>query len=263
MISQSAGMTFRFRDAEIIVGANVGASSGSISSAAVVCSARVRSTTDSTGGTSPSTARRNAATSGWICCCGRYAAIRSIRRAALTSALSAIPGIDAWPERPCTRDVERRGQLLGRPDDVVGLAAEHEPVAAALVDREVAADRVRMLRAEPREPEAVAHLLVGRRREDEVAGGLESLACERRDRDGARRDLALHVERTAAPDLVVAHLAGERRHRPLACVGEHDVGVAEEEERRPVAASADPRDEVRPLGHARVESRTRSPFASR
>jgi hypothetical protein len=31
--------------------------------------------------------------------------MRSIRRAPLTSALSAIPGIDACPDRPCTEMV--------------------------------------------------------------------------------------------------------------------------------------------------------------
>ena len=95
-------MTFRLREAEIIVGENVGVSSGSISSAAVRCSAAALATTSPAEGTSPSTVRRNASTSGWICGSGSYAAIRSIRRAALTSALSAIPGIEAWPERPWT-----------------------------------------------------------------------------------------------------------------------------------------------------------------
>ena len=42
-------MTFRFCDAEIIVGANVGASSGSTSSAASGCTARARSSDDVRG----------------------------------------------------------------------------------------------------------------------------------------------------------------------------------------------------------------------
>ena len=105
-ISQSAGMTLRFREAEIIVGANVGASSGSINSATVASRSRARATTSPGLGTSPSSARRKTSTSSWICGSGRYAAIRSTRRAALTSALSAMPGIDAWPERPCTRTLK-------------------------------------------------------------------------------------------------------------------------------------------------------------
>ena len=40
---------------------------------------------------------------------------------------------------------------------------------------------------------------------------------------------------------------------PLGGVGEHDVGVREERKRRPVAGPADAGDEVRALGHARVE----------
>ena len=40
---------------------------------------------------------------------------------------------------------------------------------------------------------------------------------------------------------------------PLGVVGEDDVGVREEGERRAVTGPADARDEVRALGHARVE----------
>ena len=46
-------------------------------------------------------------------------------------------------------------------------------------------------------------------------------------------------------------------------VGEHDVGVAEEEQRRAVAAAADARDEVRALGDASRTSSHSTPFASR
>ena len=109
--------------------------------------------------------------------------------------------------------------------------------------------------AQPLEAEhlALAHLLVGGRREDQVAGRLEPLARERRDRDRVRRHLALHVERAAAPDAAVPQLARPRVDRPLGRVGEDGVGVREQEQRRPVARPPDPRDEVRPLGHARVE----------
>ena len=67
-----------------------------------------------------------------------------------------------------------------------------------------------------------------------------------------RRDLILHVERAASPDLVVDEIARPGVAIPLGRIGEHRVRVAEERERRPVAP-LDPRDEVRPLGHARVE----------
>ena len=149
--------------------------------------------------------------------------------------------------------VERRRQLLGGGADVVDAVAEVEPVAGALVDGVVAAHRIRVLLAQPLQAEAVADLLVGGRGEDQVAGGPEALAGERGDRDGVRRDLALHVQGAPAPDLVGAHLAREGRHRPLARIGEDDVGVGEQEQRRPVAGAPDPGDEARPLGHAGVE----------
>ena len=85
---------------------------------------------------------------------------------------------------------ERRGHLL-RHRRLVDRPAvlELDPLAAALVDREVAANGVGMLLAQPLEAEAVADLLVGGRREDQVAARPEALARERRDRDGVRRDL--------------------------------------------------------------------------
>jgi hypothetical protein len=50
-------------------------------------------------------------------------------------------------------------------------------------------------------------LLVGCGDEDEVTGGLEAFAGERRDRHCARGYFPLHVERTATPDLAVADRA--------------------------------------------------------
>src|SRR5581483_4226889 len=120
------------------------------------------------------------------------------------------PGHRCMPRPAAHVDAERSGHLLRRSADVVAAARELDALAGSFVDREVAADGVGMLAAEPREAEVVADLLVGGRSEDQVAGRLEALTRERGDRDRARRDLALHVERAAAPDLVVADLAGER-----------------------------------------------------
>ena len=107
---------------------------------------------------------------------------------------------------------------------------------------------------EPLEPVAGTDLLVGGGDEDEVAGAAPAFACERRQRDRRRRDFALHVERSASPDLAVwDQLTPEGIALPLGGVGEHDVGVREERKRRPVAGPADAGDEVRALGHARVE----------
>jgi hypothetical protein len=110
-----------------------------------------------------------------------------------------------------------------------------------------------MLAAEPREAVVGAHLLVGGRDEDHVAGGLEAFPRERGDGDGARSRLTLHVKRAAAPDLVVAQLSRPRIDAPLRRVGEHGVGVREEEQPWPSAAPWNPRDQVRPLRHLRVQ----------
>ena len=102
--SQRPGMTFRFCDAAIIVGATVIPSSGSTISAATGSIARAAASA-SLGRRHRvgRRASRNPSVSGISTGSGANAPSRSISRAALTSALSAIPGIEPWPLRPWTR----------------------------------------------------------------------------------------------------------------------------------------------------------------
>ena len=111
MTSQIAGMTFRFFEALIIVGESVSESNGSTISAKNSPIARAcSSATRGDAGRSPVTASSSASTSGVRCCSGTYSPRAVINGAAFTSALSAIPGIDACPLRPCTR--RRKGALI-------------------------------------------------------------------------------------------------------------------------------------------------------
>src|SRR5205807_3255283 len=79
------------------------------------------------------------------------------------------------------------------------------------------------------------------------------LASERGDRDGARRNLALHVERSSPPDLSIPQLAAEGVSRPLGGIGENDIRVREEQQRRTVAATGDAGEEIRPLRNPGVQ----------
>ena len=111
VISQSAGITLRFSEACAFVGATVIASSGSISSPAsgeTALAARERIVR----GRDLAEQRLQEALH-----LGDQLRRRPRRRraarssgAALTSALSAIEGIDACPLRPCTRS--RNGELI-------------------------------------------------------------------------------------------------------------------------------------------------------
>ena len=83
---------------------------------------------------------------------------------------------------------------------------------------------------EPLEAEPVADLFVGRGDEDEIAGAAPAFARQGRDGDGARHDLALHVEGAAAPDVPVDELAAERIALPFRRLGEHDIGMGEHRE---------------------------------
>ena len=110
MISQTAGITFRFSDACATVGETVIPSNGSISSPASGETAVAAASASAGAGTEPSAAWKNASTSGTSCGSTVKRPSRSISGAALTSALSAIDGIDACPLRPSTRS--RNGEVI-------------------------------------------------------------------------------------------------------------------------------------------------------
>ena len=96
MTSQTAGTTFRFCDAVAMVGESVIESRGSTSSASRGATARARSSASAGDvGRSPVTVSSKASTSGIRCSSGLYVPSAAISGAAFTSALSAMPGIDA------------------------------------------------------------------------------------------------------------------------------------------------------------------------
>ena len=99
---------------------------------------------------------------------------------------------------------ERCAELLGGRAEPPRTPIELDAVAGTFVDAEVGADCFGMRLAEPLRAEACADLLVGRGGEDQLAGRLESLSRQRRNRDCLRRDLSLHVERASTPHLAVA-----------------------------------------------------------
>ena len=153
---------------------------------------------------------------------------------------------------PVNAHLEGRRHLLGGRAQIDRRAAEHEPLAASLVDRVVTARRIRVSLDEPAEPVVRTDLLVCDDEKDEIAGGDESLPRKRRERNGTRRDLVLHVERTAPPDLTVDEIARPRVAIPLGRIREDGVRVREESQGRPVTAS-NPRDEVGTVRLACVE----------
>jgi hypothetical protein len=94
-------MTFVCLDASMIVGEIACESIGSTTA---------RSGCSSSLGSLVPTSRRKASASGSVRVLGLYSASRWMSLAARTSALSAIPGIDACPLRPCTR--RTNGELI-------------------------------------------------------------------------------------------------------------------------------------------------------
>ena len=111
-----------------------------------------------------------------------------------------------------------------------------------------------MLLAEPGEAEVDAHLLVGGRDEDQVAGRLGS--------PRARATRSRRRSPPPGPSCRARRGPRPRRRgaRPTTGRPSHSAGSAStvsvcesSSEPRPVAGARDPRDEVRPLGHRRVE----------
>ncbi len=106
---------------------------------------------------------------------------------------------------------------------------------------------------QPLQAEAVAHLLVCRGDEDQVARSPPALPRKRRECDRGRGNLPFHVERAPPPHLIVDEVAAERLALPFARVGQHDIGVRKQSERRAVATPSNTRDEVGSFRHTRVE----------
>ena len=104
-----------------------------------------------------------------------------------------------------------------------------------------------MLPAEPLGARRGAHLLVGRRDNEELPGRrAPALAAQSRGGRHLGGDLVLHVLRAAPPDLAVHDVARPRVEAPLRRLGGNRVDVAEQAQGRPRALALQARDQVGP-----------------
>ena len=237
-ITHEPGITFRLRDASIIVGERVAARSGATSCAASGWSARARSRATSRGGASPSHGLEERLHLGEHRAGRLEPRERLEHRGRLEERVVGRVRIRRVAAPAPEPKAERRGRLLRDRAEVVRAAAEDAALAASLVDGEVGAHRLRVLAREPRHAEVEPDLLVRREGEQHVARGTHALADERGERDGRRRDMALHVERAASPDLAVDEVARPRIARPLVGIREHRVRVRHQQDARPVRRRA-------------------------
>jgi hypothetical protein len=145
---------------------------------------------------------------------------------------------------------EHRGSLLGAlPGDK---QAKVEP--AALVDRVITLE-VGPLLEKPRHTDLFhAVFLIGLRDQEQIAAGLKTGASKMRDRDTPRRELVLHVARTATPDVaVVVKVSAKRRVRPILSIGRHHIRVAHQCQRWTIARARQASDQIRAFGITRHE----------
>src|SRR4051794_18838321 len=106
-----------------------------------------------------------------------------------------------------------------------------------------------MLVAEPEGAVLTARLLVGGDHQEKVARrGTPAAVAEARGRRNLRGHLALHVEGAPPADPAVGDVAGPGVEGPLVRIGADGVSVAEEGQRRPVARTAEPCDQVGATG---------------
>ena len=155
---------------------------------------------------------------------------------------------EAWPAAPSVATREAEDALLGHADAVAARPPSNGITAPAPSLRSSSQrTSVGVVLAEPDRAVRPADLLVDDHDDEQVArAGPPALAGQRRGRDHLGGRLRLHVDRPAAPQLAVDHLARPRVVPPLLGVGEHRVDVREQAERRAVGAAAQARDEVRP-----------------
>ena len=189
--------------------------------AASGCSSSARCRARSTGGTSPSTSSRNASTSGISERGGSRRRERLEQRAGLEERVVRGVWIGRVAAAAMETKPERRGHLLARCAEVVDPAAEDAALAASLVQSEVRRARVSgCSRASHDVPKSRPTSSSAVEREEEIAREPGALARERGEGDGGRRDMALHVERAATPDLAVDEVARPGVSRPLGRVRE-------------------------------------------
>ena len=255
VISQCAGMTFRWCDASIIVGESVNASSGSTSAGSSgwrAAAARVERLLERRGLSEQRLEQTLRLGDELLRRVVRAEGLEVARR--LDERVVRDPGHRRVAAPAVDADGERRRHLLGGRAEVDGVATEEEPLAGALVDRVVAAGGIGMLATQPDEPVAVvaADLLVrGRDERRSPAGSNPSRASDA----NATALAATWSFMSSAPRPQTSPSTRSPDHGsrvPFGGISEDGVRVAEERQRRPVA-TLDPRDEVRPLGDARVE----------
>ena len=109
-----------------------------------------------------------------------------------------------------------------------------------------------LLRQELR-AEVAAGLLVGDHGEHEATGWDATLRLRPQKSGDHHRHAALHVDCASAPDHAVDDFSAEGRMRPLLAGSRDDVDVAVQEQRSAAVLSTEARDEIRPIGGARVE----------
>ena len=139
-----------------------------------------------------------------------------------------MPGIDAWPLRPCTRTMNGADIFSAVAHRYTGVPPMTRRSPPPSLTRVVAADRVRMRFSRASSPNPAPTSSSATTMSTRSPDGDEALARERCEGDGAGRDLILHVERTAAPHLAVDEVARPGIAIPLGGIGEHRVGVREE-----------------------------------
>jgi len=151
-----------------------------------------------------------------------------------------VPGLAGGVE------VEAEDPLLGAGDPEPSPTVELEHLPGALVDQHVAASGIGMLGAQPGGADLAAGLLVGDEQQlQRPAGGPPAAAGARHGGDRLGRDLVLHVQRAAAPQVAVDDLTGPRVVGPVGRIGEDRVDVAEQAEHRTVVVAGQRRDQVR------------------
>ena len=163
-----------------------------------------------------------------------------------SAALSGV-GTEPWPGRPCVRRRTQNGIFSATPICISGRStpkARVLPRPPSLITHTQSITSGCSLREELRAVDA-ARLLVRDGDEGEVAAQRQLVAMVQQESDELHDAHPLHVERAAAPDVALAHLAAERVDGPVLALEGHDVGVVEQDQLLAARAVAGQRGDER------------------
>jgi hypothetical protein len=137
--------------------------------------------------------------------------------------------------------------FLGHHDGIEASACHVEAKTSELPDGVAdAREEVRVLFDEEARPEVATVFFVTEDAQDDIPREGELLGLGAEEGRDEHRHAALHIQRTAPPEIAIGLIPGERRMGPPLPLCRHHIDVPIQQQWGGVALALEPRDEIRP-----------------